>query len=622
MPLIKLYENIITRKHRPFSKVVLDNLLESLQKIECEVSGCYITNTSSYIDFEFNGDLSAYSKSYGFTETNELTYLFFIDRIEPNNFNEVKNYYRAFITVDWWSTILYNYGDEYVKNNIIYKVEGDVQRAHVNDIVKRNDLYYPTLTYTMDTPEESYSQVYTDGFLIRGFNDIIDTPSSILWHYVLFSFSDLSENEIYSQFLNGLRSGVVHATPAPCGVAFMPVRNGITLPIEIPYTDTDGSTKGYIFDTKLPLSVISDPRVIHSFISTIPPCDYSYNEDSGRVVLLGWKRTNNYDPIVSFIKSQIGEVVLSLPSIFGNVDLPILSVIEGAKINIPRWVNSTSYKLPHKITNSGEIFQKPLTYDDYHKLAVKARSEVYNKTFIYCNGEAYEVPISYSYEFTLSIDFETGGVFICNPVINSLSDFMHNKRVGLDATFEPYKKVDRLKIFQGVLGGALNSASTALKSNGKNTLSNVGGYIGGTASGLSAIIDMAIQSRGVVSSQPSGQSQENGVGLCEFIVSQPVGLESVIEHLEFYGYNTIVRLDVILTKHLRNYYNYVKMYSCDLTSSIFPEDVRLSIEEMFNNGVWLWHKNNMLADDCADGVERTNSIGYLWLNNYPLVFDE
>lgn len=64
------------------------------------------------------------------------------------------------------------------------------------------------------------------------------------------------------------------------------------------------------------------------------------------------------------------------------------------------------------------------------------------------------------------------------------------------------------------------------------------------------------------------------------------GIKQLTPLLHRYGYNTVLQLDEVYTKHRRKYFNYIQTEDCDVNG--VPLDIANDIENMFNSGVHLW----------------------------------
>ena len=83
---------------------------------------------------------------------------------------------------------------------------------------------------------------------------------------------------------------------------------------------------------------------------------------------------------------------------------------------------------------------------------------------------------------------------------------------------------------------------------------------------------------------------------------------SLLKDLSLYGYNTFLHPHVVLEDHKRKYFNYIKCNNAKVLVNNYNTEIRLQIEEMFNNGVWLWNT----ADE----------FGNFEVPNYPIIMDE
>ena len=71
---------------------------------------------------------------------------------------------------------------------------------------------------------------------------------------------------------------------------------------------------------------------------------------------------------------------------------------------------------------------------------------------------------------------------------------------------------------------------------------------------------------------------------------------TILKDLALYGYTTYLHPHEILEEHERKYFNYLKLNNAELILTDFNSEIKLHIEEMFNNGVWLWNTNENFAN--------------------------
>lgn len=67
-------------------------------------------------------------------------------------------------------------------------------------------------------------------------------------------------------------------------------------------------------------------------------------------------------------------------------------------------------------------------------------------------------------------------------------------------------------------------------------------------------------------------------------------MHTLRKDLALYGYNTYLHPHELFNEiHIRKYFNFIKTSGCVITKPILNTEIRRFIEEMFNNGVWLWN---------------------------------
>lgn len=131
-----------------------------------------ISSVPSYIDLS----VSSFSTNFGTINSyllveNEIqglitfNFFAFVNKIEYSNTMGNVRYY---FSIDWWDTLLYS--DVFTCNTI--NAYGDIVRAHVNDVIKNGDNFYPTLENTtneMEVLPDTIHSKYTETPLMTGY---------------------------------------------------------------------------------------------------------------------------------------------------------------------------------------------------------------------------------------------------------------------------------------------------------------------------------------------------------------------------------------------------------------------------------------------------------------------
>lgn len=637
MPIFTNFYNSPNRVNRPANKDVINSLTPQRS---IQVVGCDITNTSTYIDF--NVDLTdyhitilelskwVYSLSYLKVENSDNTvYFIFVDKVEPNNFNDNLNIvsYRIYFTIDWWSTLLNQFDTSEFNEYVIDSIEGDVVRAHVDDVDSNGT---PTLVNTTYEPEEDIGEMAVYGARMQNdnFNEL--SNSDVKWRYILLDLKTIRSGEIVSTFYGGNSSTTRYASTCPCGVCVMPEIGGKTVEFYIEMRDEDGnlvSTKTY--PSGMTLANITDPRVVHSFVTSIPPVFCSYVNPTDREPYIFAYRYKNGD---NLSEKDVGYSTIEwqVPGELGNIQLPMFKCVEGfTSVGYSALFNSNSnLSLIPSTDRPIYTYTRPTTYASYHNSCiVKARSEAYINCVLACNYETFVLPQTRTdLSFKTMIDYEKGGVILLTTDKMNKSDYNNRVQLGQDRTFELIKVVDRLKVLQGILTGglaggeAITRSATLANKFGKASARAIGGYLAIAATAIETVSSSMATARGVSTSQPTSISQDCYDNLPTFMIFVPSNLDTIKNRLMKYGYNTTADFQTVW-KQKRKYYNYIKTFGCNVTFHKFCTEAKLQIEEMFNNGVWLWNSVNAPSQDCKDLTSRVNAMGYLYLNNYPIILD-
>lgn len=160
----------------------------------------------------------------------------------------------------------------------------------------------------------------------------------------------------------------------------------------------------------------------------------------------------------------------------------------------------------------------------------------------------------------------------------------------------------------GLIGGASVIASEGTDMGGMGAMQTMGG-LGGITGGLSSILSTQAKIRDIDNIPPSISSMGNnsqfdyGNGLVGFKFTfkqiKPEYKRKLSSIFKMYGYK--VNEVKIPNLHTRQSYNYVKTVDAVIQGNMsVPEKV--AIMNMFNNGITLWHNNDIGNYDLPNGV--------------------
>lgn len=619
MPKAKFYKNFITREKR-FANRTAFNAASAKPNFNADVVGCFITNTSSYVDIEFNVQedakiLNSFSYIIFDNILNSYAYCAFIDRVEPNNFNFQNEYetfaYRIFITVDWWSTIMMNDLNEIEIPAIKSSLEGNVERAHINDVVKVNNVFRADLSNTLIEGEFGINRyIKTSKNIFQQSDDHIGgipTKGRLRWLYILCN----------KEYGNPPQVSLKSSTTFICHDKYFTTAHQVyVLPLadldiiktqfNVRYKFAGRADKVFNIGGVIRPDGLTDSSIYAMFISDYCPF---YKGDG-------------------FIEIDWGDISDEAYANFGFGDLAQIYDTTKAAIKLPKNVKAFSVKANEfNVTTKGNLsITKPENYNDYIENNI-IKSKFYPYTFnTILKGEV-ELPLDEEYiDNTLDLLFEINMDGLGSSyIIYSYSPLLvgEDKYISLvDRGAFPTSKQDDFF----TRANAWNTQIQALGKTSFGLLSSVGsvltqnlGSLGSQAMGsfhdvnnlITAGINYARLKRdGENGTKILPNSYSNYLDVVRIVKREPYKDDkaSLLKDLALYGYNTFLHPHVVLEDHKRKYFNYIKCNNAKVLVNNYNTEIRLQIEEMFNNGVWLWN--------------TSDKFGEFEVPNYPIIMDE
>lgn len=623
-----LFDNLYNKKVRPRTRKVLRDTLDIYKERSLDsmtVTGCLVSNTNGWVDCfygeaQYPIELDLYKYNYIMIENDvnrdTMVYFGFIDRIEPNNFNEdVKPSYRIYFNIDWWTTMLYN--NEASINQIISSLEGEVVRAHIDDVEEYRPpegerQWKPYLDKTLVTPEvyTAYEQ-HEEQPLGRA------SGSGVRWLYLLLEGDKNQTADIQigdKRFTSSLGLFVIPLVETEA-YDVSPLSDG-AYTIMYTYIDGAGNLVYTKYKTKGIRSVnsITDSKVVGMWIGDC---------------------TETYDPENKTLFFQMGEQIGS-----AYVQNPVVEKVEcerdtmsGSKNTIyvyPVWGLLKPLKYPYsKInfappTRYATAYSKPSTYTNYLNNIVKADFAPYVNTYLVKGDSAIPIDtvhVNTSYMFEININGFGSSylVYLSNTLMNEYASYRT-----LDSsadcfptmkTYDYYTKtqsnIQIAKSFIKTAGGVAGAGASAYAG-------DIGGAANGVATAITSAMDAgsaintAMQQRMLgVDGVRADDSPVNGiVNEVKLRVVKPNEVSDIRirKDLALYGYNTYLHPHEVLSGNERKYFNYIRTSNATILASCANDTVKNHIELMFNNGVWLWN--------------TTEEIGNFEVPNYPLIMEK
>lgn len=619
MPNAKFYKNFITREKR-FANRTAFNAASAKPNFNADVVGCFITNTSSYVDIEFNVQedakiLNSFSYIIFDNILNSYSYCAFIDRVEPNNFNFQNEYeafaYRIFITVDWWSTIMMNDLNEIEIPAIKSSLEGNVERAHINDVVKVNNVFKADLSNTLIEGEFSVNRyIKTSKNIFQKTNDYIagtPTEGRLRWLYILCN----------KEYGNPPQVTLKSSTTFICHDKYFTTAHQVyVLPLGDPdiiktqfnvrYKFAGRDDKVFNIGGVIRPDGLTDSSIYAMFISDYCPF---YKGDG-------------------FIEIDWGVISDEAYANFGFGDLAQIYDTTKSAIKLPKNVKAFSVNANQfNVTTKGNLsITKPENYNDYIENNI-IKSKFYPYTFnTILKGEV-ELPLDEEYiDNSLDLLFEINMDGLGSSyIIYSYSPLLvgEDKYISLvDRGAFPTSKQDdfftranawntQIQALGKTSFGLLSSVGSVLTQNRGSLVSQAMGSFHDVNNLITAGINYARLKRdGENGTKILPNSYSNYLDVVRIIKREPYKVDkaSLLKDLALYGYNTFLHPHVVLEDHKRKYFNYIKCNNAKVLANNYNTEIRLQIEEMFNNGVWLWN--------------TSDKFGEFEVPNYPIIMDE
>lgn len=619
---LRLYTNFITRNIRFSNRRALVNALNNATPLPAiQVDGCNITNTSSYVDIHCQQiDYNLFNCTYLFVKNGVVAnggdyYLGFIDRVEPNNFNGQEQYddevfYRIYFTVDWWSTIMYNDSGGTQIDSIKERLEGNVERAHVNDILKLNNGFKADLSNTLIEGEFSINrQIKTSKNIFQQTNDYIagvPTNGRLRWLYILCN----------KEYGNPPQVPLKSATTFICQNKYFTTAHQVYV---LPLGDSDiiknQFSVTYKFNGRADIVLniggvvrpdgLTDSSIYAMFISDYCPF---YKGDG--YIEIDWGDIDDE----AYNNFGFGELAQIYETTKDVIKLPM---------TVPSFkVNASEFDV---VTKGNLNITIPQTYSKYIENNI-IKSKFYPYTFnTILKGEV-ELPLDEEYvdnKLDLLFEINMDGLG-SSYIMYSYSPLLvgEDKYISLvDRGAFPTSKQDdfftranawntQIQAIGKTSFGLVNSVGSVLTQNWGALGSQAMSSFSNTNNLITAGINYARLKRdGENGTKILPNSYSNYLDVVRIVKREPYKDDkaALLKDLALYGYNTFLHPHVVLQDHARKYFNYIKTNNAQLNITSFNTEIRLQIEEMFNNGVWLWNTHT--------------NFGNFEVPNYPIIME-
>lgn len=557
------------------------------------ISGVDIYPSQEYFDFILPKGEKAFDSCYIAVQNGDnYDFCAFVDRVEYNTFND--SYWRIYFSVDWWDTYL-------VRGiNLSSYMHGDNVRGHVNDWKKvRGSYIEPIVDNTTFDAEEDIAEVKTYVQIVNQPYIKAGAPNDtniIQFLYILYT-ETTANNPKHSVFQTPF-SGI----PTQFSVAVVPIYAGRFMHYFFAATSgTPGLEQNREIES-YPATSLTGDDIIAMFISDFLPLNYGVTYADNNYTLL---IRPDQSGITYYSKSFDIDGATNKCTAITSWNFPVINFDAE---NLLQYGN-TNKILPYRagLVRDRNTFS---TYEEYLNFGItKLHCAPYVVNAICTSEKTVIIPfifVTADENAQITISPNTGGYYINLPIADKagLGNFI---TLELHTLFGVYDKQNLYTQINSVVTGITQMASPAAQgiqpkrtrqqqvSTGVSYGTNIAG---GISSGINTFRQLALGVDRQLS--PTYEGSVTGNAQLRAVTIEPLrqsNIDLIKEHLALYGYTTFLDIDDILLNHKRDVFNYVQAENviCDYPS--LPQESRNDIENMFENGVFLF---NYKASDTMD----------------------
>lgn len=628
--IVKFYKTKLSAQNRCYDKAAYDRYLAGCVKETVDIPADIIPNTTFYVPpYIRNG--TTVTGAIQWQKYNYIEYVYagmkygsFITSIQPLAANSTVAISHS---TDNWYYLLQNFTDS--NGNPEFDMHGQVNRAHVNDMIKSVDVaggktYVPYMGNTYLSPECSCSATgfKTEYKKITPFDS--NKPDS--WHYIYILVNNPNATG-FAYGPNKAYEDVAHQySISPNGESIRTIQMLMTGVV-----NDDGLISFYTYvgnsalTTDVPpgydsyLINLKDENITKILISDIPPnprCSIK-KDNKGIAYIFYYDANSKYSVATGETQDLVG-----FPSKFS-----IIQEFEPSKVyffpSAPDYTIYTGNTLVDELDNTKEA------YKNYG--VCKLRSPAY-ATLYYCGkyidysqykskdyaSKSLDIKVEYSQDISfqfysyaidglVTVDKRTSfGLVNCTNGFDNLvqKSYFDKYDLSLATSNAVIKKIDLgfglVKSALGIGGGAARASTS------KNPIGGISQAVGSgvdLSQGFSTL-GYKLKSINAEKDKAIGQinngevSSSTGFGFYAFISNleitslyfthpNDIGYEQLFPLLHRYGYNTPLQFDEVYKNHKRQYFNYIECSTCDIDG--VPLDIAGDVETMFESGVHLWN---------------------------------
>lgn len=636
MPAVTFYKTKMNYSNRAYNSAALTNILSAAEKYTINVSPAVLPDTPFAVVSADNSitasDLILGGYDYIAFNYGNKTWYAFIDDIQPIAASQ-GNFFVSHTTDKWAMCCEYFTGE-----NGSFHMQGYVERAHINDLVKSGNNVVIDMTNTTASTEAPYNkELLTVNTLKPVDIDIENMPDDISFGGFLYLYI-ANPNEIgISQDYQSYSYDNVNFFSSYGLLACYPIIiNNSTGKVYFVASNTV-ATYNLTVDI-LELNEITSSAVTAMTISKLPPFDNlkTENGNSYGLSVYNTESDGSGQNYLFWNTDILKDLVVTFPN--PNTGIPNINFFFNIKsININNFYNLNNYYL--------QSVNQYTSYSDYVQNIPKAISTIYNP--IYINKNILKTQTEYTQigDIYISLSPDIQNYNICFSQNNnnaSILQFLGAETVMIvpntaifssDIVIDYWTRLNATQMslqasqqtFNAILNATVGTAYSSAGIGQNISSGNITGAIAQSKNVLSNIGNAPFSIMQAGNMQEIAEKQYNcgetrafnTTGLYSAINDKSYSFITVYQidskellnigiNLHRYGYSTFLQIDEIYENHMREAFNYFK--GANVSVSGLPQSWCNDIAQMFNEGVTLWQNE-------VENYERTNYQIGIWDNS-------
>lgn len=644
MSTVTFYKTKMNRSNRAYDGAALDTILNAAPKLAFDVPNGVIPNVPFIIRSGATAAITDIMTGYDYLtyEYGGKTFYAFLDSVQFLA-TSIGNCSIIHSTDVWAMSV------KYAANNL--RLNGNLERAHVNDLIKNGTSVYADMEYTTGAPEANYNKM-----LVKTNRPKMAEFSPNVWYLYIY-FANPRELDVTSEKLNKQQSwfpdGVKKLGFSSEGIVAVYV--GETPDKSAPFNQDItfhaiknrglNSSEDFVNFT---ISDLTSSAITAIILSKIPPVSGAGRGTVTTFALYEYSELN----ITTWAQEYINDETWS--DIY-QFDIITPNPADG----LPPYLNvffamcGTVQNYQYDITNNDDLpVQHYTDYETYLINIPKMKSNIYNP--VYINKDVRQTIYKGEYKDGLRnirLSYTPDLKFLCivfpedNEYRKGQNRYLliPNKNIfAPDVTIDYWTRLNAEQTglqaqqtkFNAITGavfspvtGAIGGATAATGTKGKRQ--SAANYQLGVAGAVAGAVTNTVSSIGnaVYDVQAADRMQEvadrqyncgtteefQTTGLYNSLANDTENIlwQSSVElqydviapQLHRYGYNTFLQIDEVYANHKRECFNFFK--GVDVSVSGVYQEWCDEISAMFNSGVTLWQSD-------VENYERVNYQQGLW----------